>query len=168
MIDEVNIIRAENEIDAVSALAEEIWIEHFVPIIGVDQVNFMLKKFQSIEAISEQMLKGYEYYVAKFKEELIGYFALVPDHPNGRLMISKFYVKHAARGKGLGKTMLQFIEHRALTMSISRLRLTVNRFNQSSISWYLRRGFKTVEEVDVEIGGGFYMNDFIMEKTIVL
>ena len=38
----------QHEIAAVSALAEEIWRQHFIPIIGEAQVKYMLAKFQSM------------------------------------------------------------------------------------------------------------------------
>ncbi len=166
MIDEIEIVKVEREIESISVLAREIWTEYFVSIIGIDQVNYMLAKFQSIEAISAQIDRGYEYFVVKHKKQLNGYLALVPEIENRKLMISKFYVRNDVRGKGLGKTMLNFIEKKALKTDISTLWLTVNRFNKSSVSWYLHHGFQIVEEEKMDIGGGYFMDDFIMEKTI--
>lgn len=166
MIDEIEIVKVENEIEPVSVLAKEIWTEHFTPIIGIDQVNYMLNKYQSIEAISAQIVQGYEYFIVKHKEQSIAYFGLNPEFENNILMISKLYCRLDFRGKGLGKAMLNFIEDKALKVDISTLWLTVNRFNQSSVSWYLNRGFKIVKEEKTDIGSGFFMDDFIMEKTI--
>lgn len=104
------IAKVENEIESVSVLAKEIWTEHFVPIIGVDQVNYMLRKFQSVDAISAQIVQGYEYYIVKHQEQSIGYLGLVPEIQNTKLMISKFYTRRDARGKGVGTAMLHFIE----------------------------------------------------------
>ena len=49
-------------LDKIAALANEIWHEHFVPIIGLDQVNYMVGKFQSYPALKDQVKEGYEYY----------------------------------------------------------------------------------------------------------
>ena len=47
----------------ISDLAAIIWAEHYTPIIGADQVIYMLDKFQSVDAIKKQILEGSEYYV---------------------------------------------------------------------------------------------------------
>jgi len=42
-------------------LAREIWTDHYVPIIGQAQVDYMLDTFQREEAIAAQLAGGYEY-----------------------------------------------------------------------------------------------------------
>ena len=48
----------ENQIPILSKLATDIVREHFDPIIGKAQNDYMLEKYQSISAISEQFKKG--------------------------------------------------------------------------------------------------------------
>ena len=43
------------QIETVVELAKEIWTEHYVPIIGIEQVEYMLAKSQSFDAISNQI-----------------------------------------------------------------------------------------------------------------
>jgi len=150
----------------VAELAEVIWRDHFTPIIGAAQVAYMLDKFQSAQAISAQLAAGTEYYTASVDGIAVGYTALVPDAANGRLMISKLYVRRDRRGGGLGSGLLRFIESEGEKRALSILWLTVNRFNDGPIQWYLRKGFHKVDEVKKDIGGGFYMDDFIMEKPL--
>ena len=156
----------EEDVAAVAKLAEIIWREHFTPIIGADQVAYMLDKFQSSEAISSQMATGTEYYMARVDGSLVGYAALIPDPPNSRMMISKLYVTHDLRGAGVGSRLLAYTEQECAKRRLTLLWLTVNRFNDGPIQWYLRNGFRKVDEVKKDIGGGFYMDDFIMEKAI--
>ena len=42
-------------LDKIAALANEIWHEHFVPIIGLEQVNYMVGRFQSYPALKDQV-----------------------------------------------------------------------------------------------------------------
>ena len=42
------------------------------------------------------------------------------------------------------------------------IRLTVNKKN-FSINIYKRLGFSIVEDVKTDIGGGFFMDDYVME-----
>ena len=156
----------EDEVAAVARLAEEIWREHFTPIIGAEQVDYMLDKFQSAQAISSQLANGTEYYMASVDGTLVGYTALIPDESTSRLMISKLYVRREQRGAGVGSGLLRFIESECEKRFFTRIWLTVNRHNDGPIQWYLRKGFQKVDEVKKDIGGGFYMDDFIMEKYL--
>ncbi len=60
-------------LDKIAALANEIWHEHFVPIIGLDQVNYMVGKFQSYPALKDQVKEGYEYYRIFCGDAFAGY-----------------------------------------------------------------------------------------------
>jgi diamine N-acetyltransferase len=51
------------EIEKVASLAREIWTEHYTPIIGQEQVEYMLENFQSAGAIKEQIQTGVLYYL---------------------------------------------------------------------------------------------------------
>ena len=163
-----NILKVESnsQVDAVAKLAREIWEQHFTPIIGDAQVEYMLNKFQSSKAIASQLDEGWEYYIATREKEYVGYIGIVPTVSAGKMLISKIYVKNSVRGSGVGNLLLDFIEATSRARGFNLLRLTVNRFNDDTVKWYFRHGFKTVDEVKKDIGGGFFMDDFIMEKKI--
>ena len=44
-------IQTQDEADMIARLAQEIWHEHYKPIIGEQQVAYMLEKFQSADQI---------------------------------------------------------------------------------------------------------------------
>jgi diamine N-acetyltransferase len=163
-----NILKVESncQVDAVAKLAREIWKQHFTPIIGEAQVEYMLNKFQSSNAIASQLEEGWEYYIATRDKQYVGYTGLVPNALDGKMLISKIYVKNSVRGSGLGNLLLDFIEETSRARSFNTVWLTVNRFNDNTVKWYIKHGFITVDEVRKDIGGGFFMDDFIMEKKI--
>ncbi|MGB5158566.1 GNAT family N-acetyltransferase [Desulfobacterium sp. N47] len=159
---------AENEKDPalIESLAKEIWIEHFTPIVGKPQVEYMLDKFQSKKAISEQIDNaGYLYYIIEDGDEKIGYFAFVPQ---GReLFLSKIYVKSSGRKKGHGKKATQFIVSFCKENGLDNISLTVNKNNTTSIKFYEKMGFKNTGSLMQDIGNGFVMDDYKMEKNIL-
>ncbi len=53
-------------------------------------------------------------------------------------------------------------EHR-----IQTLWLTVNKNNAHAIAWYSRKGFQNAGPTIQEIGGGFVVDDYRMQKNIV-
>ena len=156
-------VASPDQIAAVAALARETWMQHYVPIIGAAQVEYMLAKFQSAEAITRQIAaEGYEYYLAPGA----GYLALVPDPAKKSLLLSKIYVRAARRGTGLGRAMVTFAEIRCVELGCRELWLTVNRNNAGSIAFYERMGFQKTNELATGIGGGFVMDDWRMAKTL--
>ena len=162
------IIRASTseQIMLIENLAREIWQQHFTPIIGAQQVEYMLQKFQSTKAMLAQISNGCEYYLVSLDNEPVAYAGIIPDPEQKRLMLSKLYVKQSARGNGVGKAMLEFIEQKSMKEGLVTLWLTVNRFNLDTIAWYEHCGFVTVDEVKKDIGGGFFMDDYIMQKSL--
>ncbi len=157
---------ASNSIQKVVDLANEIWVQHYEPIIGVNQVKYMLNKFQSYDAIIEQIADGQLYYLAEFNQVAAGYISLIPDVSEGKMMISKIYVKLSVRGNSIGKKMLKFVEHECCKHKLNTLWLTVNRNNHDSISWYKSQGFEVACEVKKDIGNGYVMDDYVMEKQL--
>lgn len=151
-------------------LAHEIWNQHFVSIIGQEQVDYMLNEFQSPSAIMGQLSTGFEYFLAvtnhQEQEEKAGYLGILADENASRLMISKIYIREKNRGTGLGNYLLDFVKTRCSERNLKTVWLTVNRFNDETISWYQRKGFDIVDEVKKDIGGGFVMDDYIMELTV--
>ena len=156
-------VASPEQIAAVAALARETWTQHYVPIIGAAQVEYMLAKFQSAEAIARQIAaEGYEYYLAPGA----GYLALVPDPAKKSLLLSKIYVKASARGTGLGRALAEFAERRCCELGCNELWLTVNRNNAGSIAFYERLGFRKTQTLVTDIGGGYVMDDWRMAKPV--
>ena len=159
-------VRCQGEIARIASLADEIWHQHFTPIIGQAQVDYMLKKFQSPASISRQIAAAAEYYGLFSGANPAGYFCLVPEPDAGKLLISKLYVRQAARGHGLGRQALDFIETRARELGLHVLRLTVNKHNSHTIAWYHHVGFAITGTQVEDIGNGFVMDDYLMEKAL--
>jgi ribosomal protein S18 acetylase RimI-like enzyme len=159
-------VESAQQVAEVARLARDIWREHYTRIIGPAQVEYMLQRFQSEPAIARQLEEGYEYYLVAHHGKNAGYVAVVPDAEASRLMVSKIYVEKSRRGHGLGKQALEFVESLGRRRGIRTLWLTVNRNNLLSIAWYERMGFMNVGPVVQDIGGGYIMDDFKMEKPI--
>lgn len=163
-------VKSSDDIRDVAMLAHEIWNQHFVSIIGQQQVDYMLNQFQSPSAIMEQLSTGFEYFLAvtnqEAQEEKAGYLGLFADENESRLLISKIYIREQNRGAGLGNFLLDFVKNLAIERNLKIIWLTVNRFNLDTIDWYKQKGFVIVDEVKKDIGGGFFMDDYIMELTV--
>lgn len=92
-------VKTDEQIEALAALAKEIWTEHFTLMLEEGQVEYMLEKFQSPSSIRAQLKEGYQYYFLKLDGELAGYTGFHAEEES--LFLSKIYVRKAMRGKKL-------------------------------------------------------------------
>lgn len=148
----------------IEKLADTIWREHYIPIVGKPQIDYMLKKFQSAEAISEQTISGFEYYLIYLNSNAIGYISIKREVD--ALFLSKIYVLSSCRGKKIGKTAIQFIEEKAGSYQLKNIRLTVNVNNIIAIKAYEKLGFKNMGPLVTDIGNDFIMDDYEMVKVV--
>ena len=149
---------------SVYAVAEAIWEQHYTPIIGEDQVEYMIEKFLSPDAIVEQINSGYEYFLFSYDYTFAGFAAI--EERGDELFLSKLYVDEEFRGKGIGKYMFQKFVEIAKMRNLKKIWLTCNRNNTNSIAIYEHLGFKKVREEVTDIGNGFVMDDFIFEYEV--
>jgi GNAT superfamily N-acetyltransferase len=156
----------ENLADAVEKLAREIWCEHYTPIIGGAQVAYMVEKFQTAKAVIHQVQKeGYEYYLFRNADgPWIGYFAVIVRA--SELFLSKFYILAAHRGRGYGKQVDRFIGEIARSRKLSTIGLAVCKKNTDSINIYQKLGFQITGPLMMDIGSGFILDDYKMEKVV--
>lgn len=154
----------EKDYSFFESLAKEIWEEHFTSIIGGSQVAYMLKKFQSSSAIKKQISNGYKYYFIMDGESVLGYFAFKNEET--KMFLSKLYLKKEFRGLGYARKVLDFLVQTAKNENLKNIYLTVNINNLNSIKAYEKMGFYVLEKKKMDIGGGFFMDDYIMQKDI--
>jgi ribosomal protein S18 acetylase RimI-like enzyme len=100
-------------------------------------------------------------------EEPVGYCSYSLAASNSSAMkLEQIYLLEQYRGKGLGGFMLRHVEAEALKKNVRLLMLQVNKNNKDSIAIYRKAGFQVREEAIFDIGNGYFMDDYVMEKTI--
>lgn len=145
---------------AVEALAFPIWREHYTPLIGPAQVDFMLQKFQTAGAVESQVAQGALYFLLQTPGgNEFGFLSALP-RP-GELFLSKLYFLKSHRGRGYARQVLEFLRDLARQKGLSRITLTVHKQNPS-VTAYRALGFEVLEPVLTDIGGGFVMDDYRM------
>jgi len=150
----------------IAGLAEEIWTEHYTPLIGAEQVKYMIDRFQSAEAIATQIREnGYHYFYTLLDGIPAGYCAVVPKPEEWSVFLSKLYVAAPYRKMGIARAMLE-AALKASCAGCGLAWLTVNKHNAGSIEAYKKLGFRITDEMVTDIGGGFVMDDYKMEMDI--
>ncbi|WP_072524775.1 GNAT family N-acetyltransferase [Clostridium sp. Marseille-P3244] len=156
----------DEQIRQIADLARIIWNEHFTPIIGKDQVDYMVEKFQSYPALKKQLDDGYEYYQIFDSGEFCGYTGIHPGE-DGRLFLSKLYIRKDHRGRHLATRVFDFLTDLCRERGYSAVWLTCNKHNNNSLGIYRHLGFQTIDTQEADIGGGFIMDDYIMEYQVL-
>lgn len=155
---------SEADVRRLAKVAREVWREANVSFCTPEQVEYMIEKYQSFEAISGQLVHGYRYFLIEEEGEILGYYGV--QQQNERLFLSKFYILKQNRGRGLFSIGLDHMCTLCREGSMSAIYLTVNRNNTHAYEVYLAKGFKVIAEEDNPIGEGFEMNDYIMELEV--
>lgn len=160
-------VRTQDQLAQVARLAHEIWYEYYVSLVGRAQVDYMVDRFQTLPAIQAQLAEGYEYFLLERSADAtcLGYLGVLPEPSAKALFLSKLYVHSAARGTGAGRQALTFVEGLARERGLQRIWLTVNKRNPSRLV-YERLGYATTGSIVTDIGGGFVMDDYRMEKIL--
>lgn len=154
-----------SDIETIRSLAFSIWNRHYPPIIGQEQVDYMLSKNYSEEQIAADIASGAQhYYLLNFQGNSVG-FCAVSETEAGNGFLNKLYVSEEVQGKGIGAQAIQGIRERYPSWNC--LRLQVNRQNYTAINFYFKVGFVIERVADFDIGEGYQMNDFIMKLTFV-
>ncbi len=161
---EINIAKTTDDILLIEQLANTIWREHYIPIIGLEHVEYMLDKFQSYDSIKDQMESGYFYHLIYYNKIPVGYLSF--SHEENAVFLSKIYVLSDFRGKKIGKKAMDFVEEVTIYLGLSKIYLTVNKDNLNSIRAYEKLGYKNVGAAIKDIGDGFIMDDYKLEKVI--
>ena len=85
------------------------------------------------------------------------------EHSRECAKLHKLYLDAAYHNRGIGTLALKHVIAEARKKGYKVLHLNVNRHNTAAIRAYERNGFHKANEMVTDIGGGFVMDDYIME-----
>lgn len=148
----------------ISELAHTIWHEHYIKIITIEQIEYMLEKYNAVQRIEKHTQQGALFFLLTYDDVPVGYLAIKPE--TGFLYISKLYVLKAYRGLKIAKKTMLYVDAKAIEMGLQVVKLHVNKYNSNSLKAYEKMGYVNVESVITDIGSGFIMDDYLMEKKI--
>lgn len=156
----------EADIEIIQELARGTWPAAYAEIISTAQIEYMLDKMYNKGELLSQLQKGHTFLIAEEGSRDLGFagFSSV-DSDNHIYKLHKLYVLPEAHGKGLGKILINEVVNQVRDAGGKALQLNVNRDNKAA-EFYKKAGFIVKETVDLDIGNGFLMNDYVMEKQL--
>lgn len=147
----------------VRKVAETAFPATYSDILSERQIDYMMEWMYSAESLVRQMEEGHVFYIAYDGDGVpVGYVSIQPEGKDV-YHLQKLYVLPERQGEGIGRQLFSTAvsEVKRLCPEARRIQLNVNRHNKA-YDFYCRMGMRKVDEGDFPIGGGFYMNDYIM------
>jgi len=152
------------DIPLIRELTFKVWPQTYAAIISRQQIDYMLEMMYSETSLQKQMQEGIQFILVYDEAVPVG-FAAYQQVQSGVYKLHKIYILTSQQGKGTGKFMIEHIIHDIKQKGADALQLQVNRHNKAR-SFYEKLGFTVIEEADFDIGNGYFMNDYVMEKKI--
>ncbi|MDQ3682717.1 MAG: GNAT family N-acetyltransferase [Bacteroidota bacterium] len=154
----------EADIDLIRDLTFKVWPQTYEQLLTPEQINYMLEIMYSKESLKKQMAEDHQFIILYDNDIPIGFASYSEIEPQ-LFKLHKLYILPAHHGSGKGRFVIDHIQNDILTKGAKALQLNVNRNNIAKI-FYERLGFEVIRTEDIDIGNGYFMNDYIMEKKL--
>ena len=165
--DYIIIEASKSDIRQIQDLSDIAFRSTYKDILSAEQLEYMMDWMYSSESLQNQFEQGHHYFIAYLDNIPVGYASLQPEGTDDGVQVfhlQKLYVLPSEQGCGLGRMLFERAAEFALESAkgqVARLELNVNRSNPA-VDFYKHLGLRILREGDFPIGGGFYMNDYIM------
>ncbi|MBL0270457.1 MAG: GNAT family N-acetyltransferase [Chitinophagaceae bacterium] len=155
----------EKDIPLIRNMSMEVWPQTYSTILTPDQISYMLEMMYSEQSLSKQMKEQHEFIIVNDGTDPVGFASFSLQSP-GIYKLHKIYMLPSMQGKGAGKFVINEILKAIHRKGGQALQLNVNR-NNKAVDFYKKIGFDIIREEDINIGNGYFMNDYVMEKKLL-
>jgi GNAT superfamily N-acetyltransferase len=152
------------DIPLIRDMAYKIWPQTYSSILSQEQLEYMLGRLYNEKTLHEQMEQDVEFILAYDGVHPVGFASFGLLTP-GVYKLHKLYVLPSQQGKGTGRFIIEQLVKAMKTKGATTLQLNVNRQNKA-MSFYEKLGFAVIRQEDIDIGNGYFMNDYVMEKSL--
>lgn len=155
-----------NEFNIIQSIAERTWPITYGEILSPGQLAYMLEMMYSIEALDRNYKDGVHFILAEEDGNYYGFGGFEHRYKGEkRTHIHKIYVLPEAQGKNVGKMLMHEMERQAMESGAESVTLNVNRHNKAQ-HFYSKLGYEIAETVNISIGSGYLMEDYVMRKRL--
>lgn len=163
----MKLVKATTEnIEEIQKIARFSWENTYKEILSNEQLEYMLDMMYSKQEISKHINRNsnYHYYLI-FDEELnkkVGFIGFENNYDEKTTKLHRIYLLPETKGKGFGKTTLNYLKNQINEVENNRIILAVNKQNGAR-QFYESQGFSVYEEGVYDVGSGYVMDDYLME-----
>lgn len=156
-----------NDIHTIQDVMIRVWPQTYKPIIGEEQVDYMIQWMYSNASLHQQMKEGEHYLIAEIDNVPVAYASFSRTENWTTYKLHKLYVDASLQHKGIGTEILNKIIQVIKSDHGKFLQLQVNRENLKAINFYKKHGFFIIKAIDMDIGSGYFMKDYILQKRLM-
>ncbi len=150
-----------SDIPTIKEIAEKAWRPTYEHILTEQQTLYMLDLMYNSLTLENQIKGNIAFFMVDLEQETVGYFSV--ENVNEQIVkLHKLYLDPTQKQKGLGRKIIQYIMDWALANQSNRIILNVNK-NNSAVHFYQKVGFTIIEELILDIGEGYVMDDYVMQ-----
>jgi len=150
----------------IQAIAHATWPVTYGEILSKAQLDYMMKLMYSEESLFQQIKKKHQFFIASEGIHNLGFMSVEHNYlDTNTTRLHKLYMIPKFQGKGIGKLLIDKIVALAIENQSDKISLNVNKFNKA-FTFYKKMGFEVIAEEDLEIGNGYLMEDYKMEKKL--
>ena len=154
----------KQDIAAIRSLAHDTWPVTYKDILPDGQLRYMMELIYGEQSLTKQFDLGHHFLIAEENKKQLAFASYNMLKP-GIYKLQKLYVLPQEQGKGVGKLLMDHVIRNIKEEGATSLLLNVNRHNTAK-QVYEHLGFTVIGEEDIDIGEGYFMNDYIMEKKL--
>ncbi len=155
------------DFESIRKLAYAIWPQTYGHILSKEQLDYMLDAFYSTETLTKNATERNHFFLLVEEDgKHLGFISYEHQYQNEPVTrVHKIYVLPETQGRGIGKMLMDEVENLARENNSTALSLNVNRYNNAQ-GFYKNIGFEIIAEEDIDIGRGYLMEDYRMEKKL--
>ena len=155
---------APDDVSAIASLARTTWLDAYADIISPEQIDYMLAQRYDHARLRTDLEDPQKWLHQAHVDGVLAGFAACEIH-NGEFKLDKLYIHPAMQRRGIGAALVEHAAAIARGRGFSVMILAVNKQNEQAIRAYMRYGFRVRDKTVTDIGGGFVMDDYVMEKA---
>ena len=157
---------AIKDIPLIIELASHVWPQTYTHVIGPEQVAYMLSLYYSPAALLQQMEEMEHSFIICWSGDAPVAFASWSRTAHHIYKLHKIYILPGYQGRGIGLFIIGHITKILKESNAKSLLLNVNRYNYPAIAFYEKLGFELLRNEDIDIGNGYFMNDYVLGLDI--
>lgn len=152
------------DIPLIRELTYKVWPQTYADLLSKEQISYMLEMMYSVSSLQKQIKDGAQFIFVYDEKEPVGFASFQETEPE-TWKLHKLYVLASQQGKGTGRFVIDYIIDEIKQQGAAALQLQVNRHNNAK-SFYEKLGFSVIKEFEFDIGNGYVMDDYVLEKKL--
>ena len=156
---------APDDVCAIASLARTTWLDAYAAIISPDQIDYMLAQRYDQTRLRADIEDPQKWLHQAHVDGALAGFAACEIY-KGEFKLDKLYIHPTMQRKGVGAALVEHAAAIAREQGFPAMILAVNKQNEQAIRAYTQYGFRIRDKAVTDIGNGFVMDDYVMEKAL--